>query len=71
MAGAIGYHVVYSTDGMQSWSRAATKHSGVTYTFPNADPAATYIFGLTAANARGHGPWTNSAPIPPDGAGAD
>ena len=71
VASAIGYHIVYSTDGMQSWTRAETKHSGTTYLFANADPSATYIFGLTAVNARGHGPWTNSAPISPDGAGAD
>ena len=36
-AHATGYDVVYSTDGKASWSRAATNHSGTSYTLNSAD----------------------------------
>ena len=62
---AAGYDVVYSTDGRQSWSRAATNHSGNSYTLTGADAAKTYVFAVRAVNSAGSGGWTNSAPAQP------
>ena len=57
---ATGYHVVYSTDHAASWNRAATNHSGTSYTLTSADAALPYIIGIQAVNAAGVSGWKNS-----------
>ena len=59
---AAGYDVVYSTDGKNSWKRAATNHKDTTYTLYDADPEKTYVIAVRAANDAGESPWTNSQP---------
>ena len=70
-ARATGYDVVYSTDGMYSWTRAATNRSGTSYTLTGADSSKDYVFAVRAVNAGGASGWTNSptaeAPTPPPG----
>ena len=66
---ATGYDVVYSADGKASWTRAATNHSGVSYTLDNADSGKTYVFGVRAVNESGASGWTNSAPASHSGSG--
>ena len=61
---ATGYHVVYSTDHAASWSRAATNHSGTSYTLTGADAALPYIIGIQATNAAGVSAWKNSNTVP-------
>ena len=71
-ARATGYDVVYSTDGMYTWTRAATNRSGTSYTLTGADSSKDYVFAVRAVNAGGASGWTNSppaeAPTPPPGA---
>ena len=57
---ATGYHVVYSTDHAASWTRAATNHSGTSYTLTGADGSLPYIIGIQATNAAGVSGWKNS-----------
>ena len=59
-AGAVNYHVTYSTDGGGSWSLAAAVATGTTLDITGTDAAKTYIVGVRAHNVNGYGPWTNS-----------
>ena len=61
---ATGYHVVYSTDHAASWMRAATNHSGTSYTLTSADGSLPYIIGIQAVNAAGVSGWKNSNTVP-------
>ena len=67
-AGATKYHVTYSSDGMQSWSAAASpadNYSANSITF-SADNAKTYVVGVRAGNGNDQwSGWRNSAPIGP------
>ena len=64
-AGATGYDVQYSTDSKATWTRAATNHSGTSYTLSSADSTKTYVVGVRAVNDAGESDWTESAPASP------
>ena len=57
-------HTTDSTDHAASWSRAATNHSGTTYTLTDADAGLPYIIGIQATNAAGASGWKNSNTVP-------
>ena len=59
-AGAVDYHVTYSSDGGASWSLADADATGTSLDITGTDAAKTYIVGVRARNASGYGPWTNS-----------
>ena len=61
---ATGYHVVYSTDGKASWTRAASDHSGTSYTISGADDSLAYVVGVQAVNSAGVSGWVNSNTVP-------
>ncbi len=63
--GATGYDVNYSTDGMYSWTRAATNQPGTSHALSGADGAKTYVIAVRAVNDAGAGGWTNSPPAGP------
>ena len=65
VSGAIHYHITYTTDNKQSWSLAASQHSGSSITISNADNSKTYIVGVRAGNAGGWSGWVNSSPAGP------
>ena len=66
-AGATEYHVTYSSDGMSSWSAAASPGDGYSASSItiSADNAKTYVVGVRAGNAHGWSGWTNSAAAGP------
>ena len=64
VAGATGYHVVYSDDGKASWTRVATDHSGTSYTISGADAGLPYVVGVQAVNSAGGSGWVNSNTVP-------
>ena len=51
VAGAVGYHVTYSSDGKRSWTAAAANHPDTTITF-SVNNSATYVVA-----ARAHPAW--------------
>ena len=63
-ARATGYHVVYSTDGGYGWTRAASNHSGTSYTITGADAGLSYVVGVQAVNSAGGSSWVNSNEVP-------
>ena len=70
--GATGYDVNYSTDGKYTWTRAASGHSGTSYTLSGADSSKSYVFSVRAVNDAGSSGWTNSGHAnPPQEASAD
>ena len=69
VSGAAKYHVTYSSDGMQSWTAAASpanNYSANSITITGADNAKTYVVGVRAGNDTGQwSGWRNSSPIGP------
>ena len=64
-AGAAKYHVVYSSDGKNSWTAAAgpdDNHTAATIDITGIDVTKSYIVGVRAGNAHGWSGWRNSAP---------
>ena len=64
VAGAVGYHVTYSSDGKRSWTAAAANHPDTTITF-SVKNSATYVVAVRARTPRGYSGWRNSAPSGP------
>ncbi len=64
VSGATKYHIVYSSDAMQSWSLAAYGHTANSISF-SADNTKTYVVGVRAGADGGWSGWTNSAPAGP------
>ena len=62
---ATGYDMEYSTDAKATWTRAATKHDGTSYTLSNADGTKTYVIRVRAVNDAGESDWTDSASVSP------
>ena len=65
VGGATFYHVTYTTDNGQSWSLAASQHTGSSIDISSVDNTKTYIVGVRAGNASGWSGWVNSAPAGP------
>ena len=59
-AGAVDYHVTYTSDDGASWSLADQAATGTSLNITGTDAAKTYIVGVRARNDSGYGPWTNS-----------
>ena len=77
VSGATKYHVTYSSDGMQSWTAAASpadNHAANSITITGTDNAKTYVVGVRAGNDNGQwsswrnspaaGPYTPPTPTP-------
>ncbi len=62
---ATKYHVTYTGNGGQSWSLAASEHTGSTLDIGGVDNTKTYIVGVRAGNSAGWSGWVNSAPAGP------
>ena len=61
-----GYHVVYSSDHGQSWTRSHTNTPVMSATITGTDPALPYLVAVAAVNDINHSGWTRSSLVAPD-----
>ena len=62
---AARYDVFYKTNNMQSWTIAASGHTGTAFVFTGADWSETYTFAVRAVNSAGASDWGISDPAAP------
>ncbi len=61
-AGAVDFHITYSTTNGQSWEFGAIEYPASAFIVHNTDSAKSYIVGVRARNDQGqYGPWRNSS----------